>query len=659
MRTVARLTGALALGTRPGLAHRHDRLAADQIGERHRSPTGADAPVAQAQILGCGVHPERQFAEDILARQHHRRTRAARAERSARAGARRQVAIAEPHGHVRHRQPQHLARGLREDGVRPRTDVRHVALDRRAAVGFQPHARLRLDREVAAQARCHADPDQPLALAHRPRRGHLGRPTKPLGALGVAIEHPPGGERLAAHRIGLGLVAPPQFDRVDPELLGQFIHRALDPERADRLARRAHRARLGQVDAHEPGLEPPRVAPVQRQSPERHRLEKLAIVVLRNDALMPHAEDHAVLVGGDADTLRRVRAVVDHVRGLSAGQRDLHRPPDDLRRDRGQDRLRADAGLAAEPAADIRGKRAHLVGIDLERLGDRPTRAADHLVAGADGEPVAVPPRGGRVRLQRGGEMHRRLVGPVECHRCLRHHRVQIAVIDGWQEADLRRGIDRLRVDVEPVLAGFGADHDQRGGIARDRLILRDDDRDRLAEVEDDVGVQLRHRPRIGLAGGYARIVVDDGDDARQRLGRADVDVEDAPAAYGRADDRGIGDALGRAFIRIVRHACDLRRSLDPIQPEPENALFRAIKTSRSKRRIHHVFVHSSVLGVEGRIWGGRGLLAIQTAPPARKKTPATLSVSPRRRGSRFAGDNAIGSWAPAFAGELGGGGSA
>ena len=597
MRAVARLAGALAFGARPGLAHRHDRFAAYQIGELHRSATSAHAAVVQAQILRRSVHPQRQRAKDILTRQHHRRTRAASPERPARACARREIGIAEPHIDLGDRQPEHFARGLREDGVRPSTNVRHVALDRRAPVCLQPHARLCLDREVAAQARRHADPDQPLAVAHRARRRHRVRPAEPLGALRIAIEHPPRGERLAAHRIGFGLVAPPQFDRVDPQLLGQLVHRALDPERPDRLARRPHRTARGQVDAHEVGLEPPRLAPVQRQRPERHRLEKLAIVILRYDALMPHAEDYAVLVGGNPDALRRVRAMMHHIRSLTTGQRDLHRPPDDLRRDRREDRLGTDAGLPAKPAADIRRQHAHLVRIDLQRLGDSLARAADHLVAGAHGELVALPPRGGRMRLQCGGEMHGRRVGPVERDSRILHHRVEIAIVDRRQEADLRLSIDWLRLDVEPVLARFGPDHDQRRRITRDRLILGNDDRDRLAEVKDDVGIEFRHRAGIGLARRHARVVVNDGNDTRQCLGSRNVDTNDTPATNRRPNDRGVGDTIRRTLIRIVRHAGDLRRPLDPIEPEPENPLLRAVEPTRPKRRIHYVFVHSAVLG--------------------------------------------------------------
>ena len=201
------------------------------------------------------------------------------------------------------------------------------------------------------------------------------------------------------------------------------------------------------------------------------------------------------------------------------------------------------------------------------------------------------------MRLQRGGEMHRCRVGPLEPDGGAIHHRVEIALVDRREETDFGLGIDRLCLDVEPVRTCLGMDLHHSGRLACDRLILRDDDRDRLAAVEDDVGVHQRQRTGVGLSCGHARIAVNDRDHPGQRLGGARVDTEDTTATDRCADDRRIGNAVGRTFIRIVRDPGDLRRPLDPVKPEPENALLRAGQATRPERRIHHVFVHSAVLG--------------------------------------------------------------
>ena len=462
--------------------------------------------------------------------------------------------------------------------------------------------------------------DQPVALAPLAPLG----PAEAARALVVAIQQAARREALAVDRIDLGFVAAAQLDGIEAELAGEFVHRAFDREGADRLARCAHRAGGGQVEADEIGAEAPRLAGIERQRAERDRFEEAGIVVLRGDAFVREGGDAPVFGGADADALRRRRTVVDEIGGLRARQRDLDRPPDLFGGDRGEDHLRPDAGLAAEAAADERREHAHILGREGERLGDGAAGGTDHLVAGADQQLAVSPGDGAGMRFERGGIMDRRRVAAVEHHRGGGQRRIEIADVDRRQEAELVVALHRLRVLIEAIAAGLGMDDDQRRGVAGDALVGGDDDRDRLAVMEDRIGIAMRRGLRIAAAGDHARVAVDHREHAGHVLRGGAVDGGDPAAADRRADDRGISGVRVGALIGVAGGAADLRRPFDARHRRAEHALPCLRQPLRPVGAVHRHLVHR-VDPLPGRVacrrrgrWGEGGIRHHRRRPAVR-----------------------------------------
>ena len=106
--------------------------------------------------------------------------------------------------------------------------------------------------QVAADRRRHAEADQPLAVLQRARARAAGCSQPNCSA--------PSCRQATSARVEKGtcfsgilgrLVAQPQLDRIEVELVGQLVHRLLERELADRLARRAHRIGDRQVERHD------------------------------------------------------------------------------------------------------------------------------------------------------------------------------------------------------------------------------------------------------------------------------------------------------------------------------------------------------------------------------------------------------------------------
>src|SRR5215469_10251547 len=90
----------------------------------------------------------------------------------------------------------------------------------------------RRDR-VAGGSHPGADQPVPVPLGPRPRV-----PTGPADSRGTPLEafpQPGAGPRMAGIRVGVGDVAQPELDRVDAEFAGEFVHRALQGDDAERF----------------------------------------------------------------------------------------------------------------------------------------------------------------------------------------------------------------------------------------------------------------------------------------------------------------------------------------------------------------------------------------------------------------------------------------
>lgn len=121
----------------------------------------------------------------------------------------------------------------------------------------------------------------------------------------------------------------------------------------------------------------------------------------------------AAFVGGaDLDVLLLLLAVTAGGEHLLPGQHQFDRTPHPSCGHGGQRDVRPDRPLATEPATDETGEDPHLRPRDAQVLGDRGLGGHDALRGVVEGEPVAVPHRGGGRRLDRvvvvGGEAERR-----------------------------------------------------------------------------------------------------------------------------------------------------------------------------------------------------------------------------------------------------------
>ena len=187
-------------------------------------------------------------------------------------------------------------------------------------------------------------------------------------------------------------------------------------------------------------------------------------------------------------------------------------------------------------------------------------------------------------------------VGPVEDDRSFAQRRVEVALVGGGKETDVGVGIDRLRARIEPILSRRGRNDHQRCRFACDRRILSHHDRDGLAVMEDRIRRHAGHRAAVRLARGHARIAVEHRDDAGQRFGGVGIDPRQRARSDRRANDRGIGDAIRRAFEGIVRDPRHLARALDPRQWLAQYTLLAMIQRGRPERGIHHHLVHAALL---------------------------------------------------------------
>src|SRR6185437_1012101 len=81
----------------------------------------------------------------------------------------------------------------------------------------------------------HSRADQPVPLTLGPRLRTAPGPAETRGAPLEAFAQPGAGPGVAGIGVDIGDVAQSQLDRVDSELAGQLVHRALEREHAEGL----------------------------------------------------------------------------------------------------------------------------------------------------------------------------------------------------------------------------------------------------------------------------------------------------------------------------------------------------------------------------------------------------------------------------------------
>ena len=181
-------------------------------------------------------------------------------------------------------------------------------------------------------------------------------------------------------RILRRLVAHPQLDRVDFELLGEFVHRAFQRQKTGRLSGGAHRRGDRNVQRRQTMPGQPVVAGIERPRLEGGALVGLLAPQIARKDIVADRKNAAVSSRAQADALNGVRTVRRDVEHLLTRQRRLHRPVELARSDRRQNGVGVDPELGAKPAADEGADQPDVLDRNVEGPGDRVTTLIQHLV---------------------------------------------------------------------------------------------------------------------------------------------------------------------------------------------------------------------------------------------------------------------------------------
>ena len=159
--------------------------------------------------------------------------------------------VAELDADVLERQPKHVCRDLRHDGVGAGADIGGCARDLRMAVGAQhdTHSDRHL-RRLPHTGR-HAPADQVAVVPHRARLGIAFVPTERLGALAVAFAQRLTAERPIVVLIALRITSQPEFERIELERNRKLVHRGFERKVGGWGTWRAHVARGRKIEPHE------------------------------------------------------------------------------------------------------------------------------------------------------------------------------------------------------------------------------------------------------------------------------------------------------------------------------------------------------------------------------------------------------------------------
>ena len=182
----------------------------------------------------------------------HRRAPGRGAHRPARHHRLAEGAVADLDVHPLRRDVQLVRRDLGQHRPRAGADVGSGDADGEAAVVLGPaggrgrHAAGRVGRCGDAQA------GQPAAVAARRGPRVAPRPAGTLRALAQARDQVARGERVAALRVDVGLVADPQLDRIHVEGDRELVDRRLQGEHPRAFARRPHPGRRRDVERDHP-----------------------------------------------------------------------------------------------------------------------------------------------------------------------------------------------------------------------------------------------------------------------------------------------------------------------------------------------------------------------------------------------------------------------
>ena len=351
-------------------------LAIEQFDQRSAADHGA---ILELQFLDRDSRLLCESGAQVLAGDEHCRADRRCAPATARTGPAWEIGVAQVDQHPVHRQAEHLARDLADDGIGAGADIGHVGFDQRGAVGLERHPRARFGDIVDPRRAGHAGADPPFALAPLTRFARAMIPAERLRALFETFGQLARGIGQAVDGMAFGNVAQPQLDRIDPDFFGQHVHRRFERGHAHGLARRADRACGHPVNSRHFELEQAVLASVKEFARLQHGLGEALARQLRHACLMPEAGQATVLVGGKPEALAGFRAAHDRLEHLLTAQHHAYRSLQLHCRDRRRNGFLADPELGPEAAADIAGNQPYLILPEIQRIGQFGDVVVGHL----------------------------------------------------------------------------------------------------------------------------------------------------------------------------------------------------------------------------------------------------------------------------------------
>ena len=367
-----------------------------------------------------------------------------------------------------------------------------------------------------------------------------------------------------------------QLQRIHRERVCKLVHRSLEGEGSGRFAGRALERRRAHVELHQPVCRRRVGAGIERARGLRGRLDKVLELGSVRKHFMTDRRQLSVAARSQQHALLGERPAADRSEHLRSDQRELYRPLELPRGDRGQNHVRPHRALATEASTDERRNDAHIIRRNAERLGDRLAHARDILRGVVEREPIAVPTRDGGVRLHWMVMLHRRRVHRLDADFRLRNSGLEIAPREGcWCTPRLLRsiGVASRLIEAKHRRLQLVEYAQKRRGIGRALESVGDDKRDRLSVVMDDVVLQQRQcAPRRRIDRGHAvlrqsrRVLVRKHEqDAGRARGDGAVDPADAAARHGALDEDRISKSRLIKLGRIPGRSRDFQRAVDAI----------------------------------------------------------------------------------------------
>ena len=379
-------------------------------------------------------------------------------------------------------------------------------------------------------------------------------------------------------RILRRLVAHPQLDRIEVELLGEFVHRAFQRQKTDRLSGGAHRRSDRNVQRRQTMPGQSVVAGIERPRLEGRALVGLLAPQIARKHIVADRKNAAVSIRAEADALNGVRTVRRDMEHLLTRQRRLHWPVKLARSDRRQNGVGVDPKLGAKAAADERADQPDVLDRNVEGPGDRVATLIQHLVRGVKDEVVVLPHGQRGVGLHHGVALQWRSVSHVELHRSRGEGAGEITHRAIGRRPELRVRHARL------IQTAAQTEFSRRAVIAHAHEVgSRSGLLESLGDYERDRQAIVQHLRACEHGVGYVMIacallgrisIGQHQDDAGRSLRRTRIDGLDLSLADRRFHN--IAVRSRRPLLHLVgvaSAACDLEPSVDAIERLADDAL--------------------------------------------------------------------------------------